>query len=818
MFTCRDIYFDAGTKKWDNLNVIANTSLAMGTGSVWSSYEAPFFEDPAKNPEYGSRAFLKGQEDLVKPTAGILLVNNSCQDPTVCSTPQAITIGSNVAPSDNIGDNIFDNLNVGIRSNTSNANIYNSIFQKLKGQNIGIYADGFEGLFGNEVISSFSYFINTKRPFFNIPKNMFYSVQTGVYLAAIHQANIEDCYFVSNLDIKNANSKINYRGVYMQSYNFNDINIANNELHNIKYPIDISFARTTRRFLTSIELGKLRIYDNLITKQIPNFIPPAGYTPPNGYVHLGINISNVNITNKNTITFELYNNKLYDVYNGINLSKLVNNPPIVTNNEVSLAEDFALSPKAEQYGIKVEAGLTSRIAENYITGLGWFADDDANYQTNKPNSGILIKSTIGNQVLCNDMLHCRYGIKFFGNNNYSGFYENRMHPNNQIGFQLDNSIIGPQGSNDPNEPDDAFITNNSWITAANQGAGWDAGNDSYTMFCNNSVPTQSAFVLQASASSDRDPIAGGLTSSASLVPGSFYDNNVGLVYSSMPDGSNIVRQEWCSDKKLNWRKKIIKGSIINDEIADSSIALPNDEALKRLEVMQQELFALAAEEPIITTIQPTVQQFVSSNQLSGFASIRLADYFNSLNNINGVKQVLNNWNNNPTNLEENYKIYYNWLIVIDSGGTIDTAEVLAIANKCPVKEGNVVYAARNLYNYLTNTISSFNENCNGVAAYSRGTKKNQEFIRLKQPTPKQSFSNNTCKLYPTIANDFVTIENKLGIKSINIVNTLGQVIVANNYNTINHLTLNTNNYSSGIYLVKITDSKGVVSTLKFVKN
>ncbi len=817
LFTCRNIFFDMGANKWDNLNEIANTSLAKGTGNIWNSYEAPFFQSSNKNSEYGPRAVLKGDDGYIKPSAGILLVNNSCQQATVCTTPQAITIGSDVGASDNAGNNIFDNLNVGIRVNTSNVNVFNSVFQKLKGLNTGIYADGYGGLYGNPEPSSYNYFINTRNPNPIITKNGFYSVQTGIYLAAIHKANIEDCYFASDLDATKASSKINYRGIHVESYNFNDIKITNNELYNIKYPIDISIVRTTRRYLTSINIGRLQIIDNLISKQIANYVSTGGYTPPNGYVHLGINVYNVNVANKYPTNFEIYNNKLFNVYNGINCSSLKNNAPIITNNEISLAEDFNVSPKTEQYGIKIEASRVSKITENYITGLGWFADDDANYQSIKPNSGILIKSTIGNQILCNDMMHCKNGIKFFGNNNYSGFYENRMHPNNQIGFMLDNSIIGLQGSNDPNEPDDAFHSNNSWLTAANAGSGWDAGNDSYTMFCNNSDPKQSTFVLQAGAANDRNPIANGGSWSASQNAGTYYDNNLGLTYSTMPDGSNIVRQEWCTDKKLNWRKKITRSSFITNEIADGSIALPNDQPVQRLEVMQQELFELAEDVPTLATNQPIVQQFLSSNQLSGFASIRLADYFNSLDDLAGVKQVLDNWNNTPTNLEENYKAFYNWLVVIDSGGTIDTSEILAVANKCPLKEGNAVYAARNLYNYLTNTINDFEESCVGAIA-SRGSKKSQEFIRLKQPAPAQVQPVITCRLYPTVANDFVTIESKSGIKSINIVNGYGKVITTNNYGAINHLSLNINHYPIGIYLVKIIDTKNVSYTLKFVKN
>jgi len=115
-----------------------------------------------------------------------------------------------------------------------------------------------------------------------------------------------------------------------------------------------------------------------------------------------------------------------------------------------------------------------------------------------------------------------------------------------------------------------------------------------------------------------------------------------------------------------------------------------------------------------------------------------------------------------------------------------------------------------------NTMNAFEDNCNGAA--SRGTPKSYEFIRLKQPTIKQAVTVNTAKLYPTIAKDQITIENKSGIQSISILNSLGQVITTNKYNTTNHLQVSINNYPAGIYLVKITDAKAAISMLKFVKN
>ena len=68
------------------------------------------------------------------------------------------------------------------------------------------------------------------------------------------------------------------------------------------------------------------------------------------------------------------------------------------------------------------------------------------------------------------------------------------------------------------------------------------------------------------------------------------------------------------------------------------------------------------------------------------------------------------------------------------------------------------------------------------------------------------------KVYPNPANDFVTISLEGELKSVEVYSLQGQKIV-----TSTNSEINISNFTSGIYLIKVEDSNGNVSTQKIVK-
>jgi len=62
-------------------------------------------------------------------------------------------------------------------------------------------------------------------------------------------------------------------------------------------------------------------------------------------------------------------------------------------------------------------------------------------------------------------------------------------------------------------------------------------------------------------------------------------------------------------------------------------------------------------------------------------------------------------------------------------------------------------------------------------------------------------------IYPNPASDFVTIESSENIRSIQVINQLGQVMVDQNIQTTKS-TINTNSLNKGLYLLKVNTDKG----------
>jgi hypothetical protein len=143
----------------------------------------------------------------------------------------------------------------------------------------------------------------------------------------------------------------------------------------------------------------------------------------------------------------------------------------------------------------------------------------------------------------------------------------------------------------------------------------------------------------------------------------------------------------------------------------------------------------------------------------------------------------------------------------------DVAET-KYAKKCPIKNGTIIYAYRNLYNALSNEINYFEDDCDN-AAQARGVKKPIEMIRLKQPKVKQNvIVDNKLLIYPNPTSNYFILKSK-AMASISIFNTLGQEI--SNIKVLNNEhRVNTESLPNGVYIVKATDTKGKITTSKLI--
>lgn len=225
---------------------------------------------------------------------------------------------------------------------------------------------------------------------------------------------------------------------------------------------------------------------------------------------------------------------------------------------------------------------------------------------------------------------------------------------------------------------------------------------------------------------------------------------------------------------------------ILEEIAQGVIELPIDDAEKRLYVMQEQLYKLVKTYPDLVMHSANLQQFIYNNQWTSMDFIHFAGKYLAEGNISVVETLLGAWPGTEE-LDENYRIYFDWMIRIakDPEWSPDEDQMnrlYELANRCPIKSGLIVYAFRNLYNTLTNRINRFEETCGGELA--RGTQP-QGFIRLHQPKPAKNtkplpkINTGQLSIYPNPADKQINISCKNAIQ-VEVTNVFGTVAISKN--------------------------------------
>lgn len=94
----------------------------------------------------------------------------------------------------------------------------------------------------------------------------------------------------------------------------------------------------------------------------------------------------------------------------------------------------------------------------------------------------------------------------------------------------------------------------------------------------------------------------------------------------------------------------------------------------------------------------------------------------------------------------------------------------------------------------------------------------QKFMFPTLSTNDFEMTNDSFQLYPNPTNALFTIKGNAEIKSISIYNTLGQLVYNNRMVNSFDLTLNSNNWSNGLYFISITTENGKPKNLKLIKS
>jgi hypothetical protein len=73
-------------------------------------------------------------------------------------------------------------------------------------------------------------------------------------------------------------------------------------------------------------------------------------------------------------------------------------------------------------------------------------------------------------------------------------------------------------------------------------------------------------------------------------------------------------------------------------------------------------------------------------------------------------------------------------------------------------------------------------------------------------------TNGSLSLYPNPANEVVNIVSTSDIKTIEVLNYIGQTIYTNNNVNLMKAQLNTTSFKAGVYFVKVTTTSGIKTT------
>ena len=139
---------------------------------------------------------------------------------------------------------------------------------------------------------------------------------------------------------------------------------------------------------------------------------------------------------------------------------------------------------------------------------------------------------------------------------------------------------------------------------------------------------------------------------------------------------------------------------------------------------------------------------------------------------------------------------------------------ILLATKCPQTDGNVVFAAQNLYNDITNEHRLFVTNCDADNSQNiayRGIKP------VEKVQEKLGKLDNRIEVYPNPSTNIITVKGD-GFKRIELINAYGAIIYSNGNISGNTITINLNKYSSGLYYLRITETNNATTTRKIIKN
>jgi hypothetical protein len=745
-----------------------------------------------------------------------------------------VTIGNTVSTVNNLNLNLFDGIYYGVYGLNSNFTCMNNAFELINAYPfnpicfkcfpppVNPYPNSGTAIYGvNTLLASKQYNraqviypnynpatnpntnnTNYFTPTFN---NQFYDVVTGVNLnnyQEVHVAgtNIRSKQNKTIVPFNNAPSPGTYGIIVTSStykYNYLRYNLVTNINNGIVF-----HGTGVATGVTNLGFGGVNADNNNVTAYFNS-------NPTTEYVGRAITLDNMincfttscptNLTFSVTANF----NNIQNVYSGIEMSDWFSPKAkrgttmkiFADNNYVSTVQN-SITPTATQYGINANNCNTHSISNNNIHGFGI---------TNFNVRGIYSVDNTASKVYCNNTVNITKGFEFegissgFGGNDFTTWQNNTMNTNAQ-GFALTNAcILGQQGS--------------ATLASDNQWTGVWTGNNFGTYVDGSSDATLSPIYVQANSSATSSTYYPQNSSSAN--PGvTDYISLAGtaLFFNATPSGNVCATspQAPCTKCPVNGLR--LAERLVQDSIP--FIILPIQSTYRG----QLKYYHMLLANDSLADSSVVLQNFYVANQNTNLGKI--ADIESNLAQGNlSTAQAMNNALLPTTTIESNYKNFYNAAInyALQPDSLLDSTVVYTLANSCPAINGDVVYAARALYNTVNQTNIYFESNC----PYDSLSQTPAASVRRANQTAGISTVavTKTILVYPNPSSGDIYISGSdLTDKqwNVEITDVTGRLVLQNTYQVNQGLIKLNTQLNNGVYLVKVITANGQVQQQKVI--
>lgn len=674
--------------------------------------------------------------------------------------------------------NVFDNLFYGIWATDVNLKSMQNTFQNTQYRFVhGNYFGGIGIEHRTEWTEPNTYLlVKAPAPYTLTRNNKFYDCTYAIRTNNIFEVNASNALIQSTQTSSGSYQRGKY-GVYNTTDRFKQYDVSNNLIYNIEFPIAFNTTYGQVNFGASSYTNTQ--YAGTANLSYNTIAPVASGAIGSEFVSDAITAQNI-LSSGSTQTLltgaqvSASGNALKNIYRGVYGSNFATPPMYSSGNTVTLSVDPTSST---QWGISNVSCKNSTITTNNVLG------------PNTTNTAIdAIYAGLNNTitVTCNTVSTTYQGFEFSGSNPLTAWKGNSMQ-NHIRGMILNyTASIGQQGSTG-NPMDNAW--NGTWTSATN----YQTWTDNGTFATGSPLYTRSVtpYFMPTLLNSGNPNINS---------YGSCCTNTTTGSYSCGGGGGNLMAGGGEESEEAAYFKLL--------ETTAQNIVEDKNGFYPDVFIAQYQLYRTLELNPALQSSNKILGSFYSDNKtksygklLDGEIDLTNANYSSAstaLSSISSKNSIENNYNNF-------YNLYSKYYTKAYTNN--DNTALLALANKCPFLEGEVVYQARALYNVINSTVVLFKDNC------PVESKTSSRLMKSLNATP---FWDAT--IYPNPAS------NELFIKTSNEKEELKVVITDVNGRVVADYLVKTNgfignirlNMNSGIYFVTLSNSNNDKAVKKLV--